>query len=136
MIHLSNYKKFESKKKGFPDIKKVQLDGFTILVGKDAQSNDYLTFQIAKDDDIWLHVRGYKGSHVVIKINEVSVTKENTLPMDSVIKMASELAKKHSKSPKEPVKVVYCKRKFVTKKPGMNVGQVEVDPINSHEIVI
>ena len=125
-----NYKLFNESKNKFPDIKKVNIDGFIIYVGRDAKSNDHLTFNIADDTDYWFHVKGSPGSHVVIRVRE-------NLPTNEIIKVAAELAKKNSKSSKsENVTVVYCQRKFVKKEIGMNDGQVRVDYINSHKIVV
>lgn len=120
----------ESKKEKFPNIQKVDIDGFIVYVGKDAKSNDYLTFNMTNSDDIWMHVRGVPGSHVVIKVKD-------NLPTELIIKSAAELAKKNSKSSKEEkATIVYCKAKFVKKESGMNDGQVKVDYKNSYEIVI
>lgn len=122
-------KYFESKKK-FPDIKKTEVDGYLVMMGRDAKSNDYLTFMVAEDEDIWFHVKGVPGSHVVIRVRE-------NLPTPEIIKYAAELAKKNSKSDKNtPAKVVYCQRRFVKKEPHMNDGQVKVDYINAEEITI
>jgi predicted ribosome quality control (RQC) complex YloA/Tae2 family protein len=40
--------------------------GARILVGRSAKDNDALTFQRARGNDLWLHVRGVQGSHVVV----------------------------------------------------------------------
>lgn len=130
-MKLKRYKRFlEGKKDKFPDIKKVDVDGFLVYVGRDARSNDHLTFNVADNDDIWMHVKGVPGSHVVIRVRE-------NLPTESVIKYAAELAKKNSKASKEEkATVVYCKRKFVKKERGMNDGQVRVDYLNAEEITI
>ena len=118
----------EGKKEKFPDIKKLNIDGFTVYLGRDAKSNDYLTFMQSDKEDIWMHVKGVPGSHVIIRVRE-------NLPTETVIKAAAELAKKNSKAQKDPVvTVVYCQRKFVKKEPGMNDGQVKVDYKNSYEI--
>jgi len=123
-------KYFESKKVKFPDIKKVEVDGYIIQWGRDAKSNDYLTFNVAQDEDIWMHVKGVPGSHVVIRVRE-------NLPTPEIIKFAAELAKKNSKFTKDqPAKIIYCQRKFVKKEPSMNDGQVKVDYINAEEITI
>lgn len=123
-------KYFESKKVKFPDIKKFEVDGYIIHLGRDAKSNDYLTFKVADDEDIWMHVKGVPGSHVVITVRE-------NLPTPEILKYAAELAKKNSKASKDSIaKVVYCQRKFVKKEPGMNDGQVKVDYTNSEEITI
>jgi predicted ribosome quality control (RQC) complex YloA/Tae2 family protein len=121
---------FESKKKKFPNIQKKQIGDFIVYLGKDAKSNDYLTFNIADKEDIWMHVKGHPGSHVVIRI-------KNKIPTEYVLRQVAELAKKNSKAKGEKeFTVVYCKRKFVKKLPGMNDGQVKVDYVNSYEIKV
>ena len=120
----------ESKKDKFPNVQKLDIDGFVVYVGKDAKSNDHLTFNISSDNDLWFHVKGVPGSHVVIRVRE-------NLPTETVIKSAAELAKKNSKSAKEnSATVVYCQRRFVKKESGMNDGQVKVDYTNSYQIVV
>lgn len=130
-VKIKTYKLFtESKKDKFPNIKKMEIDGFIVYIGKDAKSNDHLTFNIADKEDIWMHVKGVPGSHVVIRVRD-------RLPTNEVIKQAAQIAKKNSKSSKEDsVKVVYCQRRFVKKEIGMNDGQVKVDYINAQEIKI
>ena len=120
----------ESKKDKFPNIQKLEIEGFVVYVGKDAKSNDHLTFNVADKEDIWMHAKGFPGSHVVIRVRE-------NLPTPEVIKYAAELAKKNSKANKEnDVTVVYCQSRFVKKEPGMNDGQVKVDYNNSEEVII
>jgi len=138
MKHINNFKLYtESKKDKFPNIQKKEIDGFIIYVGKDAKSNDYLTFNLCDNDDIWMHVKGVPGSHVVIKTKELTSTKEMSIPSKEILRKAAELAKKNSKAPKdEKATVVYCKRKFVKKEKGMKDGQVNVDYKNSEEIII
>ncbi len=127
---IKKFSLFEGKKDKFPDIKKVEIDEFIIYVGRDARSNDYLTFNIADKEDIWMHVKGVPGSHVVIRVRE-------NLPTLELIRRAAELAKKNSKADKEEkATVVYCQRRFVKKEQDMNDGQVRVDYINADEIVI
>lgn len=121
-------KYFEGKKDKFPNYKKFEKDDFVIYVGGDGESNDHITFKMADDDDIWLHTMGIPGSHVIIKVKSSNYTQEKSLPTESVLRFAAELAKKHSKAPKDqPCDVRFCQRKFVYKKPEMKVGQVGVD---------
>ena len=132
MRNLSTFKHFlnEGKKNKFPDIKKSEIDGFVVYLGRDGKSNDHLTFNVADEEDIWMHVKGVRDSHVVIRVRE-------NLPTETTIKKAAELAKKNSKAKdKENSIVVYCQRKFVKKEPGMNDGEVKVDYINAHYINI
>lgn len=48
-------------------------DNLYVLVGRNARQNDALTFERSKPDDLWLHARGYAGSHVVILSNGADV---------------------------------------------------------------
>jgi len=130
MTFIKRYNLFESKKDKFPNIKKYDVDGFVVILGKDAQSNDHLTFNMADDEDIWMHAKGVPGSHLIIKIKD-------KLPTDQVLKQIAAISKKNSKAPKdEQAKIVYCKRKFVKKSKDMNPGQVSVDYKNAYEIAI
>ncbi len=43
-------------------------DGQVILVGKSKDENLELTFKIARGNDMWLHVKGRPGAHVVVPI--------------------------------------------------------------------
>lgn len=128
MIH--NFKSFNESKDKFPNIKKMEIDGFVVYMGRDAKSNDHLTFNIADKEDIWMHAKGVPGSHIVIRVRD-------RLPTNEVIKQAAQIAKKNSKSPKdEKATIVYCQRKFVKKEKGMSDGQVKVDYINASEITV
>lgn len=118
----------ESKKSG-PNFKKLIIDDFVVYQGKDAESNDYITLEIANDDDMWFHAKGVPGSHVVMKIRD-------KLPTEETIKKVALLAAKNCKSKDNIVNILYCKKKFVKKEKGMNVGQVKVDYKNSYEINI
>ena len=46
---------------------KFDHKGYRIWVGRNAQSNDVLTFQYGYKEDLWLHVKDVPGSHVLIK---------------------------------------------------------------------
>lgn len=122
-------KKYNESKKSGPNYKKIVTDDYVIYQGKDAKSNDYVTLELADDEDYWFHAKGVPGSHVIIKF-------KNSLPTEEVIKKAAQIAAKNSKSTEDKVKVVYCKKKFVKKEKGMNPGQVSVDYKNSYEIIV
>lgn len=65
-------------------------DGWTILVGRSAAGNDYIT-RLARPDDLWLHAEGMPGSHVVVRNPE-----KRDIP-DHVLHKAAGLAAYHSK---------------------------------------
>ncbi|MCX8010748.1 MAG: NFACT RNA binding domain-containing protein, partial [Ignavibacteria bacterium] len=60
----SNRKK-DSEKSKFRHF--IVFNKYDVYVGKDKHSNDLLTTEFAKPDDIWVHARGSSGSHVIIK---------------------------------------------------------------------
>lgn len=138
MSKIKSFELFiESSKDKFPNLKRYEISGFTVIVGKDAKSNDYITFELAQDYDIWMHVKGYPGSHVIIKMTSQTNTNDINLPTPEVLREVAGLAKSNSKANKEDsVIVLWCKRKYVKKESGMNDGQVRVDYKNSHEIHI
>lgn len=108
---------------------KYEIDGFTVIVGKNNKQNDYITKQ-AKPDDIWFHIKDNHGSHTILKV-------ENTSPSQDTINKCASLAAFHSKaSNSSNVPVDYTYIKYVKKpskaKPGMviytNYKTVNVQP--------
>lgn len=96
--------------------KTLEIDGFTVYIGRSAAMNDILTTKIARPNDIWLHASGVPGSHVVIRVEDV-------LPKKETIKEVAKLCAKNSKG-KGKIDVVYTEAKNVKKDSRHNVGQV------------
>jgi predicted ribosome quality control (RQC) complex YloA/Tae2 family protein len=46
----------------------VSKEGLTILVGRSRDENLELTFKHARGNDVWMHVRGRPGAHVVVPL--------------------------------------------------------------------
>ena len=42
-------------------------EGWEVWIGKNNQGNDHLTHRLARPEDVWMHVHGAAGSHVVIR---------------------------------------------------------------------
>ncbi|MDZ7707315.1 MAG: NFACT family protein [Trueperaceae bacterium] len=92
--------------------------GFTVVVGRNARENDEVTFKVARSRDVWLHVQGWHGSHVVI------LTQGREVPFDTVL-FAARLAAGHSKAVGgDNVPVDYTARKNVWKVKGGPAGAV------------
>ena len=87
------------------------IDDYKVLVGKNEKGNIKLLKQ-SNANDLWLHIKNYPGSHVIIKNNKL------TIP-ENVITEAAKLAVAFSK--KNEGEVDYTKRKFVKTKDGANV---------------
>lgn len=66
-------------------------DGFTILCGRNQIENRAVTFQEAAGSDVWLHLKGVPGAHVVIK-----AIKNKTVPLQTLLEGA-QLALYYSK---------------------------------------
>ena len=96
--------------------------GYAVYVGKSAKDNDKLTFEVGKKNDLWLHVQGAQGSHVVVP----AVKKGIPFPRD-VIVFAAQLAARHSKQKHSGmVPVIYTLCKYVWKKKGGPPGTVHI----------
>jgi predicted ribosome quality control (RQC) complex YloA/Tae2 family protein len=99
----------------------LSSDGFEILVGRTARDNDYLTFKVARPNDLWLHTGDYSGSHVVVR----NATRKD-VPHRTLIE-AAQLAAQFSQARKDPkVDVHYTQRKFVSKPKGAAPGLVRL----------
>jgi predicted ribosome quality control (RQC) complex YloA/Tae2 family protein len=42
-------------------------EGWEVWIGKSNQGNDHLTHRLARPEDVWMHVHGAAGSHVVLR---------------------------------------------------------------------
>lgn len=97
---------------------KFNIDGFTVFVGKNNKQNDYLTTKFANNEDIWLHVKDFQGSHVIIRT-------DNKVPTQETINKCAELAKKYSKANQSSnITVDYTFIKNVKKPSGSKPGMV------------
>ncbi len=105
---------------------KIDIDGFTIFIGKNNRQNDYIISKVAKDEDIWFHTKDCAGSHVLLK---------GLNPPDELILHCAKLAKEHSSaSTSSKIGVIYTKRKYLRKPPKANLGYVTYK--NEKEIII
>ncbi|MET0753268.1 MAG: NFACT RNA binding domain-containing protein, partial [Pyrinomonadaceae bacterium] len=96
-------------------------EGFEILVGKGSKDNDFLTFRVAKSNDLWLHAADYPGSHVVVKNPN-----RNEIPPKTLLE-AAQIAAFFSKAKEQPkVAVHYTQKKFVNKPKGAALGLVSL----------
>ena len=110
--------KSTNSKSGLGEPLKFEIDGFTVLVGKNNKQNDYLTTRLANKDDIWFHVKDFHGSHVILKT-------DNKTPTQETINKCAALAKEHSKANMSSNIVVdYTFVKYVKKPSGSAPGMV------------
>jgi len=118
--------KVKPKKGGDSKILSVQsTDGWTIYVGRNRNENDYLLSRLAQPNDLWFHVLGQGGAHVLIRIPS---SKQE--PPQTTIFEAAQIAARLSKAVHgSKVRVVYTQCKYVRKvakdKPGLVKYEME-----------
>ena len=86
--------KLAGKKKVDAPLKPLRYDigGYSVYVGKNNIQNNFVTFKLARAEDIWLHTQKIHSSHVVI-VND----KGGEVP-DSVIVAAAEICAYYSQA--------------------------------------
>jgi len=116
--YFKRYKKLKRGKEIREKIKKENIkipyrvfispSGFKVLVSKNKEFANELTFKIACPDDYFFHVRDAPGAHVILKKGK------NEKVSEEDIIFASRIAKEFSKLKKgKKVKVIYTLRKYV-----------------------
>ncbi len=66
-----------------PGKKFLSSDGLMIFIGRNYKENQTLTFKLAKGNDLWMHVKGRPGAHLVIHI-----PKNKSVPLETLIDAA------------------------------------------------
>jgi len=89
------------------------IENYKVMVGRNAKENQKL-LELAKANDVWMHIRGVPSSHVIIR------TDKQNLP-ESVIEAAAKLCVDFSVKNAGDYEVDYTKRKFVKIQEGSNV---------------
>lgn len=120
-ISKKQQKKKTNKKKGNITFSPLsfEVDGYTVLVGRNNKENDWLTTKHASPTDLWFHTKDIHGSHVVLK------TEGNKTIEEAVLLKCAKLAAQHSKGKNSSnVPVDYTQVKFVKKPNGAKPGMV------------
>ncbi len=97
------------------------IEDYKVLVGRNSNENQKL-LGIAKANDLWMHIRDVRSSHVIIR------TDKQNLP-DSVIQAAAKLCVDFSVKNAGDYEVDYTKRKFVKVQEGSSVLYNKYDTI-------
>ncbi|HET9788430.1 MAG TPA: NFACT RNA binding domain-containing protein, partial [Pyrinomonadaceae bacterium] len=90
------------------------------------QTNDRLTFRIARPHDWWLHAADYPGSHVVIRNHTRA-----EIPHRTLIEAAQIAAKFSQAGDDSRVTVHYTQRKFLSKPKGAAPGLVRMSSVRT-----
>ncbi|MGH7681709.1 MAG: NFACT RNA binding domain-containing protein [Candidatus Eiseniibacteriota bacterium] len=96
----------------------VTSDGWEVWVGRNNTDNDLITHRLSNPHDLWFHVVGVPGSHVILRRPS-----RNAVPKPRALEEAAAIAAYYSKARKlSRVPVIFTERKFVSRprrgKPG------------------
>jgi predicted ribosome quality control (RQC) complex YloA/Tae2 family protein len=95
--------------------------GWQVLVGRTDADNELLSFEVARLDAWWFHVRGMPGSHVILQ------GPPGTDPDRETLHRAAAIAAYHSKARTAGVVAVSGTRvRDVSKPRGAKVGTVQI----------
>ncbi len=99
-----------------------------ILVGRDALSNDELSMNIAKANDIWFHASDFPGAHVVLQGSDdmMDIIQAAELAMFYSKDKGMHMSKNKSNSKNKSGVVSYCFAHQVSKAKYTNAGQVVI----------
>jgi len=114
--------KSQRKKERLKEGELFWIEDYKVLVGRNSNENQKL-LEIAKANDLWMHIRDVPSSHVIIR------TDKQNLP-DSVLRAAAKLCVDFSVKNPGDYEVDYTKRKFVKVQEGSNVLYNKFDTIS------
>ncbi len=116
--------------KGRP-YRRVEIEGYEVLIGKGALENDILSLQVAEPHDVWLHVAsGVPGSHVIVRNPD-----RGTVPRP-VVEQAAAYAAWYSKARHNAkVEVHQCVAGDVSKPKGAPAGRVTIRRFTTLRVV-
>ncbi len=105
-----------------PDVWKYELaGGWDVLAGRTDADNDRLSLKTARANDLWFHVHGLPGSHVILR------GPDGEKPGNDLIKAAAAIAAWHSKARNAGTVPVSCtEAKHVSKPRGAKPGTVQI----------
>ena len=107
---------------GPADIAEYLLPGdWRVLAGRTEAANDHLSLTLARPGDLWFHIRGMPGSHVVLRVPA------GATPDRATRELAAGIAAYHSKARSAGTVAVTCtEARNVSKPRGAKPGTVAI----------
>ena len=95
--------------------------GWHVLAGRTDAANDRLSLRLARPDDLWFHIRGMPGSHVLLRVPS------GAAPDRATLDLAAGLAAYHSKARTAGTVAISCtEARHVSKPRGAKPGTVTI----------
>ena len=92
-----------------------------VLAGRTDAANEYLSLRLAGQRDLWFHIRGMPGGHVVLRVPE------GARPDRATEELAAAIAAFHSKARSAGIVAVSCTEgRNVSKPAGAKPGTVTI----------
>jgi predicted ribosome quality control (RQC) complex YloA/Tae2 family protein len=92
-----------------------------VLAGRTDAANEYLSLRLARQRDLWFHIRGMPGGHVVLRVPE------GAEPDRATEELAAAIAAFHSKARTAGTVAVSCTEgRNVSKPAGAKPGTVTI----------
>jgi predicted ribosome quality control (RQC) complex YloA/Tae2 family protein len=92
-----------------------------VLAGRTDAANEYLSLRLARQRDLWFHIRGMPGGHVVLRVPE------GARPDRATEELAAAIAAFPSKARTAGTVAVSCTEgRNVSKPPGAKPGTVSI----------
>lgn len=117
-VERSGKGRLEKHKSGL--LKLTSSDGWLIYVGRNQRENDQLLSRFMQPKDIWLHILGQSGSHVIIK----ALANKEEPPLRTLKEAAYWAAQSAHLRTGAKAQVIYTYGRFVKKVPGGQLGTV------------
>ena len=118
-----NNKKRLAREAAMSNVRRYRApSGKEVLVGRNSTGNEAVSLKLGQDQDVWFHVRGAPGAHVILRQQpgETAATED--------MQFAADLAAFHSKMRTGgKVDVSFTSPKFVRKPSGARLGMVTMD---------
>lgn len=106
--------------KAFPGYRRfVSANGFEMIVGRNDVQNDDLV-RHSNGNDLWLHIRDFPGSHVIVR------TAKKEVPYDTVLEAARLALKFSTKAQDKKGTVIYTHVKYLRRPKNAPPGKVLV----------
>ncbi len=115
-ISKKNYSQKTAKKIISPQ--RYIVDGIEVYMGKSSLQNDFVSFKIAKGEDVWFHINKYFGAHLVAKAKLEDISDE------TLVKCAEIAAFYSDAKTSEKAVVDYTLARNLKKPPHGNLGLV------------
>jgi predicted ribosome quality control (RQC) complex YloA/Tae2 family protein len=101
--------------------------GETVLVGRNARENEFVTFTAAKKHDYWFHSQQTSGSHIILKLSD-----KNKPPSQRSVIEAAQIAAHFSQArTSAKVPVIYTEVRHLQKIKGATPGLVKYTRVSS-----